>query len=156
MRVLGIDPGLNNTGFAVLEQNPKSNIIVQIKSGVIKSAGTLHVSQKLYNIFYNLDEIITEYQPSCVAIEEIFVNSNSKTSLSLGFARGAILTSIGKHSLKTIDLAPNKVKKTIVGYGKAHKDQLQKMLSFVIPGIYFRSGDEADAIAIAYAGLVLH
>ncbi|NDB84036.1 MAG: crossover junction endodeoxyribonuclease RuvC [Alphaproteobacteria bacterium] len=154
MRIIGIDPGLNHTGFAILERS-HLNVITHIKSGVIRAAARPHISLRLYRIFSELNLVIDEYKPNLAAIEEIFVNSNSKTSLSLGFARGSILASIGKHEIRTIDLAPNKIKKSIVGYGKADKDQVQKMLKFVIPNVNFTSSDEADAIAIAYTGLVL-
>ncbi len=154
MRIIGIDPGLTNTGWAIVEQYG-NNAVQYINSGTIKSKAGPHISSRLYNIFTELDNIMTIYQPHAASIEEVFVNVNSKTSLMLGFARGSILACLGKHNTEVAEFAPNKVKKTIVGHGKAHKEQLQKMLQFVIPNAKFNSADEADAIAIGYAGLVL-
>ncbi|MDX1924427.1 MAG: crossover junction endodeoxyribonuclease RuvC [Rickettsiaceae bacterium] len=153
MRIIGIDPGLNNTGWAILEKS-QNNIISYVRSGVLKCPAGDDMSFRLYKIFQELDSVIQLNQPKCASIEEIFVNTNAKTSLVLGFARGSILACLGKNAIPVEEYAPNTIKKTIVGHGKAHKDQVMKMLKLVIPNVTFGSNDEADAIAIAYTGLV--
>lgn len=152
MRVIGIDPGLNNIGWAILEQI--SNSIVYIASGKLVTKSCETKSQRLGFISVEIEKIITEYGPLLAAVEETFINVNAQSSISLSQARGAILSSIGRLSIDLIELAPNKIKKTIVGNGRAEKEQVQKMLKLVIPKVTFNSSDEADAIAIAYCALV--
>ncbi|MDX2049972.1 MAG: crossover junction endodeoxyribonuclease RuvC [Rickettsiaceae bacterium] len=153
MRVLGIDPGMRIMGWAVLDQST-AGVIKYIAGGSVHTAQDDAVARRLYKIFHSLDQIIQELKPNYAAIEEVFVNSNAKSSLALGFARGAILSSLGKNDITTYEFAPNRIKKTIVGNGKADKNQVMKMLSLVIPGVEFKSVDEADAVAIAYTGII--
>jgi crossover junction endodeoxyribonuclease RuvC len=153
VRVLGIDPGLNNVGFAILE-SAKNNSISYIRSGVIKTSPKDNLSIRLYQIFSSLDEVISSHDLDIVCIEEVFINMNAKSSMLLSFARGAILTSIGKYNLQTLELAPNFIKKTVVGSGRADKMQIQKMISMILPSAKYSSADEADAIAIAYSAIV--
>ena len=153
MKIIGIDPGLNHAGWAILEKL-KDGSIKYINSGVVHTKPSDDITHRLATLFMSLDNIIIEHQPAIASIEQTFLNSNAKTSLILGFARGAILAAIGKNNLNTLEYAPNAIKKTIVGNGKASKDQVMKMLKYVIPNAIFKSEDEADAIAIAYCGLV--
>jgi len=153
MKIIGIDPGLNNLGWAILEQN-KNGTISYIRSGRICPKTTDHITVRLANLQTQISEIITQNTPDMAAIEEVFVNINPSSSMVLSFARGAILASLGLHNIRTLEFAPNTIKKTIVGNGKADKEQVMKMLKLVIPSVQFSSKDEADAIAIAYTGLV--
>lgn len=153
MKILGIDPGMNRIGWAVLDK-ARDNSIKYIGSGLIKTDTKDEKTKKLAYIFTEVEKIILEYKPEIVSIEEVFVNTNARSSLILGFARGAILASIGVNNLQALEYAPNTIKKTIVGNGKAEKEQVMKMLKLVIPNIKFSSSDEADAIAIAYTGIV--
>ncbi len=153
MRIIGIDPGINNLGWAILEKS-RTNSIIYIASGRIKTTPSDHITKRLASISAELSIIIDEHRPATASIEETFVNMNAKSSMVLSFARGAILAILGKYELHTSEFAPNSVKKTIVGYGKADKEQVMKMLTLVIPNAKFSSADEADAIAIAYTGLV--
>ncbi len=151
--VIGIDPGINNLGWAILEKS-RTNSIVYIASGRIKTTSSNHITVRLASLSEELSSIVEKYEPSSASIEETFVNINAKSSMILSFARGAILAILGKYHLHTSEFAPNSIKKTIVGYGKADKEQVMKMLALVIPDVKFSSTDEADAIAIAYTAIV--
>jgi crossover junction endodeoxyribonuclease RuvC len=152
MRIIGIDPGLSNVGWAILEK--RNSDIIYLTSGAIKTNPKDDTSIRLATIFSALNEFVREYKPDLASLEETFVNTNPRSSLILGQARGVIMASIGLANLKLLEFAPNTIKKAIVGNGKAEKEQVMKMLKFVIPNVVFRSNDEADAIAIAYTGLV--
>lgn len=152
MRMIGIDPGLSKIGWAILEK--KQSSIKYISSGSIKTNPKDNTHIRLADIFKKLCELIALHKPDTGSLEETFVNTNPKTSLILGQARGVIMAALGTNNLKLLEFAPNTIKKTIVGNGKAEKEQVMKMLKLVIPDVTFNSPDEADAIAIAYTGLV--
>ncbi|MBL0690278.1 MAG: crossover junction endodeoxyribonuclease RuvC [Alphaproteobacteria bacterium] len=146
--ILGIDPGLRQTGWAILEVD--KNSFQYISSGTIKSRSEDDLHNRLYTIYKELEKVIDEYQPKDVAIEETFVNKNPKTSLTLGQTRGAILTVIGSKGKKLFHYTANQIKKMITGYGHADKNGIQQSLKFffkIVPP--FQTNDEADAIAIA-------
>ncbi|HJD55632.1 MAG TPA: crossover junction endodeoxyribonuclease RuvC [Rickettsia endosymbiont of Pyrocoelia pectoralis] len=149
MVVLGIDPALTNIGWAVVaRQSTKLNYLA---SGTIKTNSKDEIHNRLAFIVSTLEKVILEYQPNMVAIEETFVNNNSVTSLKLGYARGAIMSLIGRYSLNLREFKPNTVKKTVTGYGHAEKDQILHMIKLLLPGTSaITNSDEADAVAIAY------
>lgn len=153
MRIIGIDPGLRNVGWAILEKSSK-NIINYVSSGKITTNSKEHISSRLAFIHNSLDLILKENSLNFASIEEIFVNNNAKTSLHLGFARGALMTCIAINDIPLKEFAPNYIKKTITGAGKADKQQVQRMINILLPDAKFISEDESDAIAIAYTGIV--
>ena len=145
---LGIDPALNSTGYAILEK--KGNSAILIECGVIKNKIETDFMQKLVNIFDCVSQICTLYKPTACGIEETFINVNASSSLKLGIARGAILTAIAKQGIPITEYSPNKIKKTITGFGKADKGQVQFMVEKMVQNIKPNlRPDEADAIAIA-------
>lgn len=152
MRIIGIDPAINNTGWAILEKI--NNKIIYIASGVIKTKPSNNLAHRLGFIADNLTKIIDIYSPNYSSIEEIFLNSNPKSSITLSHARGAILSLMGQKQIPVLEFTPNKIKKTIVGNGKADKIQVQKMLNYVIENVKFTNSDESDAIAIGYTAFV--
>ena len=151
MKILGIDPSLNSTGYAII--NAKDSKLLYIASGVIKHEKNLDLPKKLLNISNAVNDLILEYQPSNSAIEETFVNSNSQTSLKLGMVRGVILSILAKFDISILEIAPNLIKKNIVGNGKADKSQVAFMVKRILHDIpenkTFKTEDETDAIAIA-------
>lgn len=155
MRVIGIDPGLNNLGWSILEKN-RDNSINYIASGVIKTNSKDDISIRLSHLFTSLELIIEKYDPDYAGLEETFVNKNAKSSLYLGFARGTILACIGKYKLHLKEFSPTHIKKTITGAGRAEKSQIQRMLNIILPSAKFSSDDEADAIAIAYCCSIIN
>ena len=153
MIVLGIDPALNKTGYAILKKN-HNNTIQLITSGVIKNNLTQEFPQKLLTLFNAFDQICTLYKPNICGIEETFVNVNAVSSLKLGAARGSIITAVAKNDVKILEFLPNKIKKTVTGAGKADKSQVEFMVQRLIIGVTNQlTPDEYDAIAIAFTAL---
>lgn len=146
-RIIGIDPGLLHTGWAIIEVAGSSR--KYIASGVILPPTKIDFSQRLAYIFNGINELCEKFQPNECAIEIIFVNNNSKTTLLLGHARAAAITAVAVKNIPVFEYEPNKVKKALTGMGHADKDQIYKMLSILLPDAYPKTSDESDAIAIA-------
>lgn len=147
MIIIGIDPGLNNTGWGIIEQN--QNALTYVASGVIKPNAKLPLAQRLYMIDSELDKVISLYKPNTSAIEETFINKSGSSSLKLGMARGVAFIAPARHGIDVGEYSPNKIKKSVVGAGHASKDQIQMMVKILLPKADFKSEDEADALAIA-------
>ncbi|MDA7705445.1 crossover junction endodeoxyribonuclease RuvC [Rickettsiales bacterium] len=147
IKILGIDPALRKTGWAIIEKN--NNILNFIASGTIKTNDKESMSDRLSDLHYQLAEIIEDHQPKQAAIEETFVNNNSLSSLKLGQARGAIIVTCAIFDLKIYEYASTSVKKAITGVGRADKNQIAQMVKYIMPKAKFNSDDESDAIAIA-------
>lgn len=146
-RIIGIDPGLLHTGWAIIEVAGSSR--KYIASGVILPPTKIDFSQRLAYIFNGINELCEKFQPNECAIEIIFVNNNSKTTLLLGHARAAAITAVAVKEIPVFEYEPNKVKKALTGMGHADKDQIYKMLSILLPDAHPKTSDESDAIAIA-------
>lgn len=156
MIFLGIDPSLNSTGYGVIKKD--GSRLHYISSGIIKfkagGEGKIFHS-KLLEVSNQIANIISEFLPSKVSIEETFVNSNSQSSLKLSVVRGAILLTLAQKNLDIHEFSPNYIKKVITGNGKAEKMQVAfmvpKLLSDFPKKQNFISEDESDALAIAIA-----
>jgi crossover junction endodeoxyribonuclease RuvC len=146
-RVLGIDPGLRHTGWAVIEID--SGSIQYVASGVINTDSALPIAARLAQIHANLNEIILNYNPGSAGLEETYVNKNYSSSLKLAHARGASMLTVSILGIELIEYPAKTVKKTVVGNGSAPKDQVSRMLSMLIPEIEIKSEDESDALAVA-------
>lgn len=147
MRIIGIDPGLNNTGWGIIEKD--GNRLGYIASGVIKPQANLTMAERLHKIDSELDKIISLYKPQTSAIEETFVNKSGAASLKLGMARGAAFLAPARAGLEVAEYSANKIKKSVVGAGHADKNQIQVMVKILLPKADFRTADAADALAIA-------
>ena len=147
MRILGIDPALNNTGWAILDVINLENKIVAL--GHISNRQADNYYDKVANIFNKTNEIIEKYQPQILAIEETFVNNNAASSLKLGVVRGIFFSCAVKNGLKIYEFKPNEIKKAITGNGKADKVPVEYMVKMLLPKATPRTPDESDAIAIA-------
>lgn len=149
MIILGIDPALNQTGYAVIIKKSNGRIGFE-QSGIIKNKQTEEFPQKLLKIFNTIDQICKLYKPNACGIEETFVNLNPTSSLKLGAARGTIITAVTHNAIPIFEFNPNKIKKTITGAGKADKTQVEFMIKRLISGVPENlSHDEYDALAIA-------
>ena len=152
MKILGIDPGLGRTGYALLEQND-NNITLKEVGCITTRIGEVEY-KRLLEIKVDLDGLITKLKPDAVCVESLFFAANAKTAMSVGQARGVILVTIAGHKLKIIEVTPLQVKIAATGYGKADKAQVHRMMQTVlklkkIP----KPDDAADAVAIAWAGI---
>ena len=147
MRLIGIDPGLRNTGWGIIAV--KDNRLIHIADGVILSDAKNSLAERLVQIYDGLLEVIQEYQPDEAAVEETFVNKNPVSTLKLGQARGIALLVPARRGIPVAEYLPNLVKKTVVGSGHAAKEQIQMMIKTLLPGCEIKTADAADALAIA-------
>jgi len=148
MRILGIDPGIRNTGWGVIEQ--KSNRLIHVANGVIQPEPHLSDAERLGMIATSLEAVITHHNPDLAVIEEIFVAKSAVSALKLGMARGVALMQCGKAGLTSREIAARKVKKAVTGSGRADKSQMQAMVERLL-GVKPANADAADALAIAIA-----
>jgi crossover junction endodeoxyribonuclease RuvC len=147
MRVLGIDPGLERTGWGIIES--EGSRLSFIAAGVIRSKPSETMAVRLCRIDTELSKIIETYKPETAAIEETFVNSNSASSLKLGQARGVAILGPARAGLEVGEYAANTVKKSVVGAGHASKDQIGMMIKVLLPTSGELAADAADALAVA-------
>ena len=147
MIILGIDPALRNTGWGIIRAH--QNKLHYIACGSFSVKANLALEQRLLRINMELAHIINQINPDHVAIEETFMNKNAKTCLLLGHARGAALLTVSLASIPVFEYAARLVKKSVVGVGKADKEQVQQMVRYLLPSAIIDSHDAADALAIA-------
>ena len=148
MIILGIDPGLAIVGWGVLEYKGSSFRTIDYGS-VLTPAGT-PTEDRIASIYDQISQIIETYKPECMAIEELFWNTNQKTGIAVAEARGVILLCAVRHGLKVFEYTPLQVKQAVVGYGRAEKKQVITMVTMLLnlkkPP---KPDDTADALAIA-------
>lgn len=152
MRILGIDPGLRNTGFGVIDQIDK-NTASYVSSGVIQTESSQALALRIKTILNGISQIIQEYKPDVVSIEKVFVNVNPQSTLLLGQARGAAISACVLCDLPVFEYTALQVKQSVVGYGHAEKEQLQKMVVYLLKLTGSPQADAADALACALAHL---
>lgn len=146
LRILGIDPGLHITGWGVIDYDGfKSK---HIAHGTIVTEAEDHISHRLNKIYQNLSNVIEDYSPREVGIEQVFVNINPSSSLKLGMARGTAICCIGVMGLSISEYTPNAIKKSVVGVGHATKDQISMMVQRLLNCREVKA-DAADALAVA-------
>ncbi len=148
-RILGIDPGLVHTGWAIIESQGSSR--KYIASGVILPPVKDGLAVRLAFIFKEITKICEMFAPDECAIEITFSNTNAKTTLLLGHARAAAMVAVGNRDIPIFEYEPNKIKKAISAAGHADKDAVAKMVKIFLPVANPKTADESDAIAIALA-----
>ena len=134
MRVLGIDPGTMVTGYGVVGEESASggHRIYFIAAGGIKTSAKLPLSKRLRQIFEGLRQVVEEFQPEAIAVENTFLSKNFATALKLGQACGVALLAAELSGLKVFDYTPAEVKLAVVGYGSAGKVQVQRMVDYLL------------------------
>lgn len=147
MKILGIDPGLQKTGWGIVDV--QGHKLVFVAAGLIKTNAALPMYARLAMLDDGLHKTIALYAPDQAAIEETFMNNNARSALKLGQARGALILSAAQTGLTVSEYAANLVKKSIVGTGHADKNQMGMMISTLLPKAGKVSEDEADALAVA-------
>lgn len=145
--ILGIDPGLRKTGWGVISQNGSE--IKYIACGTIKSNDKDSLCERLKQLSEGLQKVIHEFDPDEAALEETFVNKSGQSTLKLGQARGALLVTAANTGLNMAEYAPNLVKKSLTGAGRADKNQIGAMIRILLPKAEPDSEDAADALAVA-------
>jgi crossover junction endodeoxyribonuclease RuvC len=149
MRILGIDPGLQTTGFGIVEADgPRLHYVA---SGTIKTAAVARgdLPARLKIIFEGVCEVAARYEATCAAVEIVFVNVNPQSTLLLGQARGAALAALVSRSLEVSEYTALQMKKAIVGSGHAHKSQVQAIVQRLLSLSAAPGSDAADALGIA-------
>jgi len=145
VRILGLDPGSQCTGYAIVETGPRLTYLV---SGSIRARGA-SLTERLQEIFAGVDRLTTEFRPDEVAIESIFMHRNADSALKLGQARGAALSATFAMRPRVFEYAPRAVKLAVVGTGAAQKEQVQLMVRRLLNLTGPMGADAADALAIA-------
>ena len=148
MKILGIDPGLIQTGFGLISVSDKQNIVLDY--GIIKPSIKDDLSNRLFTIFNDVTQIINDYSPQIFAIEDIFYGKNVKSALRLGQARGASMVAAASKKIPIYEYSARKVKQSITGNGNAHKHQVQFMVKAKLKmNCLPEPEDASDALAVA-------
>ena len=148
MKVFGIDPGSDRTGYGCIDTDGSRHRI--IVSGAIKAAALAAFPEKLLQIHVGLAMLLDECRPDCVAIENLFHASNARSALKLGHARGVAMLAAVEAGLPVAEYTPAEIKRAVVGYGRADKHQVQQMVKLILglPALP-TPHDAADALAVA-------
>jgi crossover junction endodeoxyribonuclease RuvC len=147
MRVLGVDPGSRVTGYGLVEKD--GGDVACIHAGLIRSPGTTPFYKRIHTIFASMVEIMDRYQPGEMAIEDLFYAKNIQSSLKLGHARGAVLIAAVQCNIPIFEYTPLEIKKSVVGYGRADKEQVRAMVQVILRLRNELPLDASDALAAA-------
>ena len=148
MRIVGIDPGSERTGFGCVETDGRRHRLVTC--GAITAAAGDSFPDRLARIYRELSSLLTRTRPECVAVESVFHAANARSALKLGHARGVALLAAVEAGCSVVEYSPAEVKRAVVGYGRAEKRQVQQMIKLLLglekaPSPY----DASDALAVA-------
>lgn len=153
MKVLGIDPGSINCGYGLIEKSKTTNHIKYLSSGRIVLSRRKNIYIRMKELYLSLSEVMLEFKPDEIVIEKIFFAKGTKAALSLGYTRGVVMLSAAMTELPIYEYSALEVKRAVVGYGKADKMQVQKMVREILSIKHQLSSDSADAIALALCHL---
>ena len=151
MLVLGVDPGSQVTGYGLVEK--KNDNLTCIHSGHITSSSKIPFYERIHKIFQSMVEVMDHYGPQEMAIEDMFYAKNIKTSLKLGHARGAVLIAAVQCGIQIFEYTPLEIKKSVVGYGRATKEQVRAMVRIILKLKSNPNLDISDALAAAICHL---
>ena len=147
IRILGIDPGLRNTGWGLIEA--AGTRLTYVGCGSIHTDAATSLAERLALIHRSIARLVDDERPAEAAVEETFVNRDPQSTLKLGQARGAALAALALMELPVAEYAANLIKKTVVGVGHAEKAQVAMMVKMLLPASQAKSPDAADALAVA-------
>ena len=149
MLVIGIDPGTATTGYGVVRENPDGSLAVVDYGAILTPAGDA-MPTRLKALYEQLNNVIILHRPDAGAVEKLFFQTNVKTAITVGQARGVILLSLANADLPVAEYTPLEVKQAVVGYGNADKNQVQQMVKALLSLDELpRPDDAADALAVA-------
>jgi crossover junction endodeoxyribonuclease RuvC len=153
MLVLGIDPGTATTGYGLVRENSDGSLVV-VDYGVILTPSKLSMPERLLELHQRLSEILLLHRPQTGAVEKLFFQSNVRTALSVGQARGVALLALAQAGLEVAEYTPLQVKSAVTGYGAAEKAQVQQMVGAILSLAEIPTPDDAaDALAVAICHL---
>ena len=147
VKIIGIDPGLRNTGWGIVESLGSS--LKFVAAGTVRSTAKAGLATRLCELHDGLSGIVHTHRPDEAAVENTFVNKDAGATLKLGQARGIALLVPALAGLSVAEYAPNAVKKAIIGVGHGDKTQIKLMVGMLLPKAEYDSDDAADALAIA-------
>ncbi len=147
MRILGLDPSLSSTGWGIVEV--ENNRLRYVADGYIKTDPKMELPARLAIIHKTLADVIEAYKPDEAAIEQVFLNDNPMSTIKLGMARGVVILAPALYHIPVCEYEPTKVKKALVGIGRAEKSQVETMVKVLLPGCKPKNNDSSDALAIA-------
>ena len=147
IRIIGLDPGLQRTGWGVIESD--GNRLVHVAHGTVTSKASGDLATRLLELHGGLTDVFARYLPREAAVEHTFVNKDPAGTLKLGQARAISLLVPAQAGLPVAEYAPNQVKKSVVGAGHAEKPQVLHMVKILLPQCGDPAPDEADALAVA-------
>jgi crossover junction endodeoxyribonuclease RuvC len=151
--VMGIDPGTATTGYGLVRDRQDGSLEA-LTFGVILTPPKMPAHQRLSLLFHDLNDLLLLHHPDGVAVEKLFFQTNVKTAIAVGQARGVVLLAVSEAGLELAEYTPNEVKQAVAGYGSAGKKQVQEMVRVLLqlPQLP-RPDDAADALAIAITHL---
>ena len=147
MLTLGVDPGSRATGYGLVEK--RDNGLVLVDAGCISSTASAPFYERIHHVYESVKEVMYKYRPDEMAIEDIFYAKNVKTALKLGQVRGVVLVAAVQCCIKIFEYTPLEIKKSIVGYGGATKEQVRSMVNIILNTDRTFSLDTSDALAAA-------
>ena len=151
--VLGIDPGTATTGYGLVRDLPDSSLQV-VDYGTFVTPAGLPAPKRLSMLYHRLQEILLLHHPDSAAVEKLFFQSNVKTAIAVGQARGVVLLALAEAGIEPAEYTPNEVKQAVAGYGSADKKQVQEMVRILLAMPHVpKPDDAADALAIAITHL---
>jgi crossover junction endodeoxyribonuclease RuvC len=145
MRILGIDPGLRVTGYAVLDQGP-----CVIEAGVLSGEGTA-LSERLKSLYAGIADVLDQFKPTVMVVEQLYAHyAHPRTAILMGHARGVLLVAAAVRGIPTVSYGATRIKKTVTGSGRATKDQVQRTIQRELGLTELpEPSDVADALAVA-------
>ena len=148
MIVLGIDPGTARTGYGIVARDGSQ--LTMIDYGCIETVPDRPLEARLLIIHETLTDLLETHRPEAVGVERLFFNKNVQTAFAVGQARGVVLLAAAQHGLPLFEYGPHEVKLAVTGYGRASKEQVQRMVQAVLAMAELpRPDDAADALAVA-------
>ena len=147
MRILGVDPGSQATGYGVIDR--VDGQLRWVAHGVLRPMRTASLPMRLAALARDLGGLVEQYRPDVASVEGVFVSASARSALVLGQARGAALTALGAAALPLVEYAPARIKQSVSGSGRAAKDQMQRMVRRLLALERTPPADAADALAAA-------
>ena len=145
--ILGIDPGSIKTGYGLI--NAVGRSFFHIDNGLIMPPKGLDFKERIGFIFRGVCDVMDEFKPNAVALEDVFISKNAQSALKLGHVRGAVMSAAAIHGLPLFEYTPTRVKQSVTGNGRAEKFQIQEMIKILLRLKEAPYEDAADALAIA-------
>jgi crossover junction endodeoxyribonuclease RuvC len=150
MRILGVDPGLNRTGYGLIKVSGPERMKL-LEAGVIRTSAEAGISQRLAEIYRNITDVIREHKPDVLILEKLYAHyKHPTTALLMGHARGVICLACGMENVRLVSYAATRIKKAVTGNGRAGKHQVQDMVKSILTlNTAPEPFDVSDALAIA-------